>query len=84
MADKRRAPRKGEALQKLKADLSAGSVGNAYIFYGEESYLREHYLGQLREALIPPGSETFNCHALEGKDLTAESLAETAEAMPRA
>ncbi|WP_295764555.1 DNA polymerase III subunit delta [uncultured Oscillibacter sp.] len=82
MADKRRAPRKGEALQKLKADLSAGSVGNAYIFYGEESYLREHYLGQLREALIPPGSETFNCHALEGKDLTAESLAETAEAMP--
>ena len=41
MADKKKAPRKGAALQKLKADLAAGTVGNAYIFYGEESYLLE-------------------------------------------
>lgn len=82
MADKRKAPRKGEALQKLKADLSAGTIGNAYIFHGEESYLREYYLGELRKKLIPQGFETFNYHALEGKDLTAEALAETVEAMP--
>ena len=80
MADKKKG--KGAALQKLKADLSAGTPGNAYIFYGEESYLREHYLGELRKRLVPPGFETFNYHALEGKDLTAQALTETAEAMP--
>lgn len=82
MADKKKAPRKGAALQKLKEDLAAGTIGSAYIFYGEESYLREYYLGELRKKLVPPGFETFNYHALEGKDLTAQALAETAEAMP--
>ena len=33
-------------------------------------------------ARVPPGFETFNYHALEGKDLTAQVLTETAEAMP--
>ena len=47
MADKKKAPRKGAALQKLKEDLAAGTIGPAYIFYGEESYLREYYLGEL-------------------------------------
>lgn len=51
MADKKKG--KGAALQKLKADLSAGTPGNAYIFYGEESYLREHYLGELRKSWCP-------------------------------
>jgi len=82
MADRKRAPSGGAALKKLKADLAAGTIGTAYIFHGEESYLREYYLGKLRETLIPAGFETFNYHALEGKDLTAEALTETAEAMP--
>jgi len=82
MAEKKKAAPQGAALRKLKADLAAGTIGSAYIFYGEESYLRQYYLGKLREFLIPPGSETFNYHALEGKDLTAEALTETAEALP--
>ncbi len=82
MATTKKPPRRREALQKLKADLAAGTPGNAYIFYGEESYLREYYLGALRKALIPPGAETFNCHSLEGKDLTVQALSEMAEAMP--
>ena len=82
MADKKKAPRKGAALQKLKEDLAAGTIGPAYVFYGEESYLREYYLGELRKKLAPPGFETFNVHTLEGKDVTAQALAETVEAMP--
>ena len=35
---------KNEAYQKLKTDLKEGNpLGNAYLFYGEESYLREYY-----------------------------------------
>ena len=82
MATMKKAPRNRAALQTLKAALAAGTPGSAYIFHGEESYLREYYLGELRKVLIPPGAETFNFHALEGKDLTAQVLTEMAEAMP--
>ena len=73
---------KNEAFQKLKSDLKEGVPGNAYIFYGEESYLREFYLGELRKRLVPGGFEEFNYHRLEGKDLTVQTLSEMAEAMP--
>ena len=67
---------------KLRSDLAADALGTVYIFYGEESYLREFYLAEMRKKLVPPGSEAFNYHKLEGKALTAQLLAETAEAMP--
>ena len=82
MAYKKKEGGSSPSLQKLKKDLAEGIPGSAYIFYGEESYLRQHYLGQLRRVLIPAGAEEFNYHALEGKDLTIQQLAEMAEAMP--
>ena len=82
MAYAKKAPKANEAFQKLKNDLSGGTLGCAYIFYGEESYLREYYLGELRKALVPAGFEDFNYHRLEGKDLTVQTLSEMAEAMP--
>ena len=82
MAYAKKTARADEAFSRLKSGLSAGRIGTAYIFYGEETYLREYYLRQLREKLVPAGFEEFNYHTLEGKDLTAETLAETAEAMP--
>ncbi len=73
-------PDKG--FQKLKTDLAAGVVGRAYIFHGEESYLREYYLGELKKRLVPAGFEEFNHHRLDGKTLTMAQLVETVEAMP--
>ena len=73
---------KSDAFQTFKSDLSEGSIANAYIFYGEESYLREFYLGELRKKLVPAGFEEFNYHTAEGKNLTMQALAEMAEAMP--
>lgn len=74
------APDKG--YQKLKSDLAAGDLGQVYIFHGEESYLREYYLGAVKNALVPAGFESFNYHKLDGKSLTMAQLTETAEAMP--
>ena len=82
MAYPKKETKSNEAFRKLKADLASGSVGCAYIFHGEESYLREYYLGELRKTLVPAGFEEFNYHRLEGKDLTVQSLSEMAEAMP--
>lgn len=71
-----------KGLARLKADLKAGQAQNVYLFYGEETYLRNHYLQQLRQLLIPAGFEEFNDHRLNGKGLTVQTLTEVAEAMP--
>ena len=81
MAYQRKKP-ENTAYKKLLADLAADTLGTAYIFYGEESYLREYYITEMRKKLVPAGFEQFNCHKLEGKSLTAQALAETVEAMP--
>lgn len=82
MAYGKKPPAGSKAFQKFKGDLSAGTPGGAYIFYGEESYLREYYLEALRKKLIPAGFEDFNYHRVEGKEVNVQSLAEMAEAMP--
>ena len=82
MAYTKKTTKSDEAFRKLKADLAAGTLETAYLFYGEESYLREYYLRELRKSLIPAGFEEFNYHALEGKDLTIQFLGETLDAMP--
>lgn len=82
MAYTKRASKANDAYQALKNDIAAGTPGCAYLFYGEESYLREHYLEELRKKLIPAGFEEFNYHRMEGKDLTVQTLTEMVEAMP--
>jgi len=68
--------------QKLRAALKAEQLANVYIFHGEESYLRQNYLEQVRQLLVPAGFEEFNYHRLAGKGLTVQTLAEAVEAMP--
>ena len=67
---------------QLKADLRENTVQNVYVFYGEETYLREYYLDQLRKKLIPAGFEEFNYHNLQGKNLTVQALSDIVEAFP--
>ncbi|MBQ9458766.1 MAG: DNA polymerase III subunit delta [Oscillospiraceae bacterium] len=74
------APDKG--YQKLKNDLASGEIGQIYLFHGEESYLREYYLGELKKALVPAGFEEFNYHRLDGKTASMAELVEAVEAMP--
>ena len=45
------------AYQKLKKDIKEGTIGTLYVFHGEEAYLRDFYLGQLKKKLLPAGME---------------------------
>ena len=73
--------KKNPGYEQFRADLAADTLGTAYVFYGEESYLREYYLSEMRKRLVG-GFESFNYHRVEGKALTVQALAEMAEAMP--
>lgn len=79
---KRPEKKSDDAYRQLKKDLSAGTIGSLYIFHGEEAYLRDYYLDQMKGKLIPPGMESFNYHLLPGKSLTVQKLAETVDALP--
>ena len=38
--------------EKFLKDLESGIFGQLYLFHGEETYLRDHYLGQLKDKLL--------------------------------
>lgn len=69
-------------LPALKAALKANDPARLYMFYGEESYLRQHYLAELRKQLVPNGLESFNYEFLEGRNLTPDRLQEAVEGLP--
>ena len=70
------------ALRELKKALRGGQLKNLYVFHGEETYLREHYLGQLKQALLPPGLEDFNLHTAQGKECSPEWLEQAVDCLP--
>ena len=72
----------GAAYKALKQDLKAGTLGQLYIFHGEESYLRDFYLGEMRKKLLPAGMEEFNLHTLAGKDFDVKKLQELVDCLP--
>ena len=76
MATKRNDKSAAQAVyRKFKKDLSQGTIGSLYIFHGEEAYLRDYYLDQMKAKLIPGGMESFNYHLLPG--IAAWSLSTT-------
>ena len=70
------------AYQKLKQDLKSGTLGSLYVFHGEEAYLRDYYLGQMKQKLLPPGMEAFNYHVIQGKEFDLKALAQTVDCLP--
>lgn len=69
------------AVLRLKKDLAAGSVGTLYVFYGEEGYLKRHYLNQLKELCGGP-FEAFNIVTLDGEQVTAQALTDAVDSIP--
>ena len=70
------------AMRELKQALRQGSLKNLYVFYGDEAFLREYYLGQVKKALLPQGMEDFNLHTAQGKDCSVEWIAQAVDCLP--
>ena len=70
------------ALRELKHAVRDGQLKNLYVFHGEEAYLREYYLGQLKKALLPAGLEEFNLHTAQGKECSPEWLEQAVDCLP--
>lgn len=73
--------RENEAFRRLKEDLAAENPGQLYVFYGEEDYLRQHYLKELRRICGGP-FEAFDVVLLDGEQVDADSLTNAIESFP--
>ena len=62
-------------LNDFKSLLKSDNVSGAYIFAGEEDYLKRYYLGQLRDKAVGDGSfATFNHAVYDGEEIDFSSL----------
>ena len=71
-----------DSFQKLKKDVREKNIGNLYIFYGEETFLKNHYLEQIRRQRTDEITENFNYRKLTGETFSIEDLTEGVEAVP--
>lgn len=72
----------GGALRELKAQLKSGTPGRLYVFFGEEAFLMNHYLGQLRSKLLEELTESFNYHRLNNETFDIQGFADAVENLP--
>ncbi len=69
-------------LQVLKQSLKARELGRLYIFHGEETFLQNHYLGQVKKQLLDELTESFNFHKLNNETFDIRQFADAVENMP--
>ena len=70
-----------EGLKRLKSELAAGAPGRLYLFYGEEGYLKRHYLRELRQ-LCQGAFPEFNVILLDGEQVSVQSLSDAVDSVP--
>ena len=70
------------ALKQFKRELKAGALGQLYLFHGEEAYLRDFYLGEMRKKLLSGGMEEFNLHVLQAKECGPRALGQVVDCLP--
>ena len=66
----------------LREHIKSNHFFNAYLIYGEESYLKEHYIAQFKKKLVDPAFESFNLHQFDGKDTSLDDILKDAQMLP--
>ena len=69
-------------LQVLKEEIRLGVPARLYFFYGEETFLMQHYLKQLQKIILDPLTESFNFHKLNVETFDMRTFADCVENLP--
>lgn len=71
-----------DGYKKLSESIASGKIENFYIFHGDERYLLERGLIEIRKCLCPGGLDGFNYKRFEGKTVLAEELDAVINTLP--
>ena len=80
----KKAPKQSERLNygEVSRELKTGGPQRLYLLYGQEDYLREAFLGELKAMCLPDGGDDFSYHRLDGRTLDMKELEEAVNALP--
>ena len=68
---------------ELKNKIKSGDVGGAYVFAGEEDYLKKYYLSEIANICCPDEAfSLFNRVTFDGADIDLAEIAEAIKAPP--
>ena len=71
-----------DQLQKMKTAIHAGQPDRLYVFHGEEMFLLNHYLEQLRKSILDSLTESFNFHRFTNETFEIRDFADAVENLP--
>ena len=71
-----------KTFQKLKSDLADGTVAPLYVFYGEESYLKEYYRDAVIKCAVGDGLPDSNITELSERQTTPDTLTDAVTGLP--
>lgn len=74
-------PQKEDNFLVLKKQLKSGEIGNLYLFYGEETFIRDTYVKYMQNLVPEDGFSDFNRIFLDGKT-AAERIDDALDAFP--
>ena len=66
----------------LKAHIKKGDFFPAYLFVGDEAYLKKHYSDLLVSKIVDESFESFNLNKFEGKNISLSEVFDSCELMP--
>lgn len=75
-------PVQNDGFQELKNAIKNKDLGRLYIFHGEEVFLLDHYLEQMKKILLDELTESFNFHRLNSETFNIQAFADSVENMP--
>ena len=71
-----------DQLQLLKQAIRNKTPERLYFFYGEEGFLLQHYLEQLRKLLVDELTESFNYHKFTSENFDIRTFTDAVENLP--
>lgn len=67
---------------ELRKQIKSGEYKNAYLIYGDETFLKEFYVSQIRKNTVEKTFESFNLHLFDGKDVSLDDVLKDALMLP--
>ena len=73
---------KPDELTRLKQSIRSRTLDRLYFFHGEEVFLLNHYLGEMRKKTIDELTWDFNYHRFTQENFTVQEFSDAVEALP--
>lgn len=67
---------------ELKKQISQKEFQNAYLIYGDETYLKDYYVSKIKSKVIPKEATDIDFRYFEGKSYSLDDILRNCELMP--